>query len=177
MNADRARDSLSVRDETTKKMTVDYDPYKLWKFLEEYHAGVSEAKLSHIDKALHTMSQSRTDKLRTHVENFSALLHEYYHYGGDMSSTQAARTLLRSLRPTEYDITVKLIYRTVVPLTFKEVKKQLLLSEDEQDFASPAMIQANSANSVNSSTTTTAAIQTRCTAEKCLGPGLANPHK
>lgn len=175
-NADRARDTLSTRDDVTKKMVVDYNPYKLWKFFEDYHAGISEAKLSHIDNTLHSMTQAPTDRLRVHVEKFSAVLHDFYHYGGDLSSAQAARTLLRLLRKNDYDIVVKLIYQTVKPLTFKDVKKVLLDSEDDEDFTTPAMAQANhSVQSANPNASNV--IQTRCTAEKCIGLNLANPHK
>ncbi|KAG0146165.1 hypothetical protein CROQUDRAFT_44839, partial [Cronartium quercuum f. sp. fusiforme G11] len=85
-------------------MIINYNPFSLWSCLEEYHSRVTEARLKHIDMAIQTMVQLHSDLLKMHVNKFSTLLREYYKYKGDMSSSQVAQILIRSLKPS-YKVT------------------------------------------------------------------------
>lgn len=174
--AERARDELSVNNAILEQSDSAYDPYKLWKNLEKHHHEVTEEKLQHIDQALHSFKQHRSDDLRAHVAKFTALLNDFYKFKGEMSTSQAARTLINSLKPG-YEVTVKMIYQTVTPLTFLQVKHELLKSQDEEEFQTPSMIQANIATASHASTTEANSSSDRsCTADKCVGNMFKTPH-
>jgi hypothetical protein len=90
-----------------------------------------------------------------------------------MSSSQAARTLIRSLKPG-YEVTISIIYRVVQPLTFEKVKQELLMAEEEQTYISPSLIQSSHHATqylANPSQLT------KCTIERCVGNTFQNPHK
>ncbi|KAG0150490.1 hypothetical protein CROQUDRAFT_38263, partial [Cronartium quercuum f. sp. fusiforme G11] len=162
-NGERARDELATRDPITRKNEIDYDPYKLWLNLETYHDQITKAKLAHVSKALITMTQHRSDSLKMHVEKFNTLLREYYRFRGDMTSTQAAQTLIGSLKPG-YEVTIDVIYRIIKPLTYEKVKQELLDTDEEKSFTSPAMAYANHSET-HSANTSHRII--RCTKEVC----------
>ncbi|KAG0139129.1 hypothetical protein CROQUDRAFT_14811, partial [Cronartium quercuum f. sp. fusiforme G11] len=80
--------------------------------------------------------------LKTHIEKFNALLQDYYRFQGDTTSTQAARTLIGSLKPG-YEVTIDVIYRIIKPLTYEKVKQELIDTDEGKTFTTPAMTQAN----------------------------------
>lgn len=179
VNANRARTHLKTRLDGTQSIDPEYDPFKIWTFLNLHHALITESKLTHIDAALHTVRQNRSDDLHTHIDKFTALLNDYYEYEGVMATSQASRTLLRSLKPG-YELTVKFIYRTIKPLTLEAVKKELLESEDEDKFETEAMAQVNYANhSTNASNSNTEANASKkfCTEDNCIGQSFKFPHE
>lgn len=179
VNANRARTHLKTRLDGTQSIDPEYDLSKIWTFLNSHHALITESKLTHIDAALHTVRQNRSDDLHTHIDKFTALLNDYYEYEGVMATSQASRTLLRSLKPG-YELTVKFIYRTIKPLTLEAVKKELLESEDEDKFETEAMAQVNYANhSTNASNSNTEANASKkfCTEDNCIGQSFKFPHE
>lgn len=179
INANRARTHLKTREDGTHSLDPVYNPYKIWTFLNSHHALITESKLTHIDAALHTLRQNGSDDLHTHIDKFTALLNDYYEYEGIMATSQAARTLLRSLKPG-YELTVKFIYRTIKPLTLEAVKKELLESEDEDKFETEAMAQVNYASHTNpasNSNTEANASRKFCTEDNCIGQTFKFPHE
>lgn len=173
-NADRARDELKTIDPDTRMENIDYDPFKLWEFLRTYHHEITEEKLNHLTQALHSFKQHRSDTLRTHIDKFSALLNDFYTYHGEMSLTQAAQTLINSLKPGN-KITVKMVYRTINPLTFTAVKKVLLKVQDKEEFQTPSMVQENGATS-SQSINSNASDGRMCTVDRCVGDQFQLPH-
>lgn len=171
--AERARDEMSINNPVTEQSDEAYDPYRLWKNLESHHHEITEEKLLHIDQALHSFKQHRSDDLRTHIAKFTALLNDFYKYRGEMSTSQAAGTLIKSLKPG-HEVTVKMIYRTISPLTFLSVKRELLKSQDEDEFLTPSMAQANMATASHSEAN--ASQDRSCTVEKCVGHLFKTPH-
>lgn len=171
--AERARDELEINNPVSEQSDDAYDPYLLWKNLEKHHHEITDEKLLHIDQALHSFKQHRSDDLRTHIAKFTALLNDFYKYRGEISTSQAARTLIKSLKP-RHEVTVKMIYRTISPLTFIEVKRELLKSQDEEEFQTPSMAQANLATASHSEANTS---QDRsCTSDTCVGHMSKTPH-
>lgn len=174
--AERARDELCIDDPVSELSDNAYDPHTLWNNLEKHHNEITEEKLLHIDQALHSFKQHRSDDLRTHVAKFTALLNDFYKFKGEVSTSQSARTLIKSLKPG-YEVTVKLIYRTVSPLTFLEVKRKLLKSQDEEEFQTPSMAQANIATASHTSNSEANTSNGKsCTADKCVGNLFKTPH-
>ncbi|KAG0143024.1 hypothetical protein CROQUDRAFT_96794 [Cronartium quercuum f. sp. fusiforme G11] len=119
------------------------------------------------------MTQHRSDSLKTHVKKFNALLREFYRFRGDMTSTQAARTLIGSLKPG-YAVMIDIIYRIIKPLTHEKVKHELLDTDEEKSFTTPAMAYAN--HSDTHSANTSHRIM-RCTKEVCIGSTYQRPHQ
>lgn len=176
INADRVRDNVIIRNAISMKSETNYDPHYIWKYLEQYHASITETKLSHISKALYGCAQFRNDSLRIHIQKFSNLLIEFRRFEGEISDSQAARNLISSLKPG-YEITVKLIYRTIKPLTYDAVVRELLESEDEETFESRAMAQVSHTHLEAYGTQSSQPLTPRCTQDKCLGYSYRFPHK
>ncbi|KAG0139951.1 hypothetical protein CROQUDRAFT_11028, partial [Cronartium quercuum f. sp. fusiforme G11] len=169
-HCDTTNDELATHDPISHKNTIDYDLYKLWKILETYHDRITEAKLAHVNKALINMTQSHSNSLKTHVEKFNALLRDYYKFRGDMTSAQAAHTLIGSLKPG-YEVTIDVIYRIIKPLMYEQVKQELLDTEEERTFMTPAMVQASHTESIYVNST-----MQKCTREVCVGNSYPKPH-
>lgn len=167
-NARRSRSHLTSYDDSI--MTITYDPYRLWKFINSYHCSITEARLTVITSTLHSLKQKLSDSLSTHLDNFNIVLNEFYKFFGQMSKTQATRLLISSLRP-EYDTTVKMIYMTVKELTIQKVSNILLESEVQSGgWANSAVFQLSSHAASTESISGNQFRRSKCTQAVCVGP-------
>lgn len=78
-NGRRSRSHLSSY--ASGIMTTDYDPHKLWLFINSYHCSITEAKLTVITSTLHGLKQDGAESLTSYMDKFSLVLNEYYKFG------------------------------------------------------------------------------------------------
>lgn len=167
-NARRCQTHLTTY--TGGLMDVNYDPHKLWVFVNTYNCSITEARLTVITSTLHGLKQSSTDSLTTHLDNFNLVLSKYYKFSGEMSETQAARLLTSTLLP-EYDTTVKMIYMTVKDLTIPKVSSLLLESEVQSGgWANSAVFKMSTASAHSSSSSSHPVRRAKCTPAVFLRP-------
>lgn len=149
--------------------TLVYDPFKIWKFLKNRHAKITEVKLSAVTKALYACKIQRSDSLSAYLDRFENLIREFFLYKGQMSDTQSARMLIDSIH-TLSETTSELIHAQVVPLTRQGVADYLREYENRQGWMSPAMREANSADASSSNRARKSGYKGRCTEDVCNGP-------
>lgn len=167
-NARRSRSHLTSYSNGT--MTVAYDPYRLWSFVNSYHCSITEARLTVITTTLHSLKQGASETLTAHLDKFNVVLNEFYKFSGGMSETQATLLLISTLRP-EYDTTVKMIFMTVKDLTIPKVSSLLLESEVQSGvWANSAVYQLSTAAASSSTSSTQPGRRVKCTQNSCVGP-------
>lgn len=71
-------------------MSTDYDPHKLWSFINSYHCSITKARLNVITSTLHGLKQDSSESLTTYFDKFNLVLSEYFKFGGELSEMQAA---------------------------------------------------------------------------------------
>lgn len=173
MDADNARRTRShLTSYSSGVMTTAYDPHTLWTFINSYHCSITEARLTVITSTLHSLKQSLSDNLTSHLDKFNLVLNEFCKFSGEMSETQAARLLINNLRP-EYDTTVKMIYMTVKDLTIPKVSSILLESKVQSGgWANSAVYQLSSAsaNANASASNSYNSKRAKCSQNACVGP-------
>lgn len=151
-------------------MDVNYDPHKMWVFVNTYHCSITGARLTVITSTLHGPKQSSTDSLTTHLDNFNLVLSEYYKFSGKISETQAACLLISTLLP-EYDTMVKIIYMTVKDLTIPKVSLLLLeLEVQSGGWANSAVYKISTASAQSCSPSDQPIRRAKCTRAVCIGP-------
>lgn len=74
-----------------------YDPAKIWSFLKNRHAKITEVKLSVVTKALYSCTIQRSDSLSSYLDKFENLIREFFLYKGQMSDHQSACMLVDSI--------------------------------------------------------------------------------
>ena len=162
----QARNHLS--DPNDPQILV-YDPYKIWIFLKNRHARITEVKLSVVTKALYACAIGRNDTLSAYLDKFENLIREFYLYKGQMSDHQSARMLVDSISSLS-ETTRELIHAQVVPFSRQGVSDYLREYETRQGWVSPAMREANAVDGSNSSRPKKSQSRTYCTREICHGP-------
>lgn len=151
-------------------MDVNYDPHKMWVFVNTSHCSITGARLTVITSTLHGPKQSSTDSLTTHLDNFNLVLSEYYKFSGKISETQAACLLISTLLP-EYDTMVKMIYMTVKDLTIPKVSLLLLeLEVQSGGWANSAVYKISTASAQSCSPSDQPIRRAKCTRAVCIGP-------
>lgn len=88
-NARRTRNHLTVYSQGTT--SVEYCPFKLWKYINLFHCSISESKLNVVSKIFHDLKQPRGDTVTTYLDTFETVLAEYLKFGGTMDDSQVAR--------------------------------------------------------------------------------------
>lgn len=153
--------------------TIDYCPYRLWTFVNNHHCAISESKLNVVSKLFHELKQPRGDSVTTYIDTFETVRAEFLKFGGAMDDSQTARLFIGSLKPG-YEVTVAIIYRTVIPLTFDKVASIFKESDSEAGLSASPAIQAclanQSSHQPSSSQKPGPSRRYRCSEEECLGP-------
>lgn len=167
-NARRTRNHLTAYNLGVP--TIDYCPHRMWKYVSQYHCSISESKLNVVSKILHELKQPRGDTVTAYLDTFETILAEFLKFGGVMDQSQIARLFIGSLKPG-YEVTIAIVYRTVVPLTFDKVASILRESDSEAGLTASPAIQACLASRSNQSTQSAQqSKRSKCTESVCLGP-------
>lgn len=146
-----------------------YSPLKVWSFLKNRHAKITEVKLTAVTKALYSSKIQRLESLSNYLDRFKNLVREFYLYRGQMSDHQSARMLIDSI-PTLSETTTELIHAQVVPLSRQGVAEYLREYETPQGWMSPAMREANSADASSHPRVNRGRSKKWCTEDECFGP-------
>lgn len=170
-NARRTRNHLTVY--TNGLSSIDYCPCRLWKFVNLHHCSISESKLNVVSKIFHELKQPRGDTVTAFLDTFETVLAEFLKFGGAMDESQIARLFIGSLKPG-YEVTIAIIYRTVIPLTFEKVAGIFRESDSEAGLSASPAIQAclASQSGHQSSSLRKPGFYKRlkCTESECQGP-------
>ncbi|KAG0151285.1 hypothetical protein CROQUDRAFT_37163 [Cronartium quercuum f. sp. fusiforme G11] len=135
-------------DDDDDDLSMTYDPYILWKYLKEYHYKITEGKFRIIDDALHDMKIARSDSYIAYCDKFNELLRDFYKFKGEMTDTQSAHLLVKTIKPHLSDVTLELIYASVIPLTCQKLINYLKEYESRHGgFITPSVTAANLAES------------------------------
>lgn len=146
-----------------------YNPCKLWAFLKNRHAKITEVKLSVVTKALYSCTIHRNDSLSSYLDKFENLIREFYLYRGQMSDHQSARMLVDSISSLS-ETTRELIHAQVNPFTRQGVADYLREFETRQGWTLSAIREANAADNSQSSRSKKSTTRVRCTKDVCQGP-------
>lgn len=165
-NSIQARNFLSCPEDPH---TIIYSPSKIWIFLKNRHARITEVKLAAVTKALYSSKIQRSESLSSYLDRFENLTREFYLYKGQLSDHQSARMLVDSI-PSLSETTTDLIHMQVVPFTRQGVADYLREYETRQGWMSPAMREANSADASSHGKMSKGRGKSRCTEDVCLGP-------
>lgn len=168
-NARRTRNHLTVYNLGVP--TINYCPYRMWKYVSQYHCSISESKLNMVSKVFHDLKQPRGDTVTTYLDTFQTVLAEFLKFGGVMDKSQIARTFIGSLK-SGYEVTIAIIYRTVDPLTFDKVAAIFRESDSEAGLtASPAIQACLASRSPQPSQLSHHSYRRpKCTESTCQGP-------
>lgn len=146
-----------------------YNPFKIWTFLKNRHARITEVKLTVVTKSLYASTIGRNDLLSTYLEKFENLMRQFFLYRGQMSDHQSARMLVDSISSLS-ETTREPIHAQVVPFTRQGVSDYLWEYEIRQGWVSPAMREANTVETTNSSRLIRNQSKTSCCREMFYGP-------
>lgn len=121
--------------------SIDYCPFRLWRYINQYHCTISKSRLSVVSKIFHELKQPQGDTVTKYLDTFETVLAEYQNFGGNLDESQIARQLISSLKPG-YEVTIAIIYRTVDSLTFEKVASILQETDSEAGLSESPAIQA-----------------------------------
>ncbi|KAI7946883.1 hypothetical protein MJO29_011410 [Puccinia striiformis f. sp. tritici] len=108
---------------------ISKQPAHLWTMIKEYHQSDNEASLYLIQSKLNQFQQDYKTSITTHLDNFTALKHEFINRGGYVDESQLGRLLLHSL-DNSHVLEVKYILSHVKPITSRTVIAALKSYED-----------------------------------------------
>lgn len=162
----QARNFLSSPDDPH---TIVYSPAKIWVFLKNRHARITEVKLAAVTKALYACKIQRSESLTSYLDRFENLIREFYLFKGQLSDHQSARMLIDSIS-TLSETTTELIHVQVVPFTRQGVSDYLREYETRQGWMSPAMREANAVEAAIPGRFPKTRGRVRCTEDVCVGP-------
>lgn len=146
-----------------------YSPIKIWSFLKNRHAWITEVKLAAVTRALYACKIQQLESLSAYLDRYENLVREFFMYRGQLSDHQRARMLIDSIS-TLSGTTTELIHAQVVPLTRQGVADYLREYETRQGWTSPAMREANSADASSHGKHTQNKYRGRCSEDECIGP-------
>lgn len=113
-------------DESDDEEEMAYEPSMIYKFLRNHHSKISESGLQAIDDAINDMKIHSSDSFKTHCDKFNNLMADHHQYKGKMTTSQAARKLIKSVRSCISETTSELIHAQVKPLTREGVVQYLI---------------------------------------------------
>lgn len=152
---------------------IAYEPALIWDFLKNRHQKISEAGLQTIEDALSNMQILSSDSFKVHCDKFNNLIADFLKYKGRISSSSAARKLIKTVRPRINENVSENIYNNVVPLTREGVVQYLIDYEARNGgFTTPAIIEAGQsgygASAVHSNGGFQRRTKLKCTEQRCI---------
>lgn len=82
-------------DESDDEDEMVYKPSLIYKYLRNHHNKISESGLQAIDDAINEMKIHSSDSFKIHCDKFNNLMADHHQYKGKMTSSQAARRLIK----------------------------------------------------------------------------------
>lgn len=168
--SDDDEDDVSVEEDDDD---IAYEPSLIWTFLKNHHQKISEAGLQTIEDTLNDMKILSTDSFKVHCDKFNNLVADFFKYKGRMSSSSAARKLIKTVKTRINENASENIYNKVVPLTREGVVQYLIDYEARNSgFTTPAIVEAShsgyNAAAAHSGGGYQRRVKPRCTEHKCI---------
>lgn len=113
-------------DDSDDEDDMVYEPPMIYKYLRNHHNKISESGLQAIDDAINEMKIHSSDSFKSHCDKFNNLMADHHLFKGKMTSSQAARKLIKSVRNRISETTSELIHSQVKPLTREGVVQYLI---------------------------------------------------
>jgi hypothetical protein len=112
------------RGQMLTKSANKFNPVIIWNLIQDYHQYSSESNLFNAQRDLDELRQPYNVYLDKYIESFIAARNALIRHGGNFEDGQLGRKLLHSVHP-EYMNDVKIILRTLKPLTYDSVVSAL----------------------------------------------------
>lgn len=113
-------------DDSDDEEEMAYEPSMIYKYLKNHHNKISESGLQAIDDAINDMKIHSSDSFKSHCDKFNNLMADHHQFKGRMTSSQAARKLIKSVKNRISETTSELIHSQVKPLTREGVVQYII---------------------------------------------------
>lgn len=142
-----------IEDESDDEEEMIYEPSLIYKYLRNHHNKISESRLPAIDDVINDMKIHSSDSFKVHCDKFNNLIADHHQFKSKMTSSQAARKLIKLVKGRISETTSELIHSQVKPLTREGVVQYLIDFENRNGgFTMQAMKVANYVNNAPSQT-------------------------